>query len=223
MLARGAEQPKARILIVDDHAIVRHGMVQLANQQLDVEVCHEADSADAALAVLQQHELDLVIVDASLAGVSGLELVARIKAAQPKLPVLLLALLDDSLSLERALRAGANGYVLKQEPTETLVHAIRKVLSGGVFLSEKMQHVVLQYYLSGARGASTSIVDALSPREFEVFQLIGQGFGTSLIAAKLARSVKTIEAHRATIKQKLGLKSGIELTQFAAGWVRQRE
>jgi DNA-binding NarL/FixJ family response regulator len=222
MSSHGAAQRKARILIVDDHAIVRHGMAQLASQELDAEVCYEADNAEAALALLQEHDLDLAIVDASLAGVSGLELVARIRQTQPKLPVLLLALLDDSLSLERALRAGANGYVLKQDPTETLVAAMRKVIGGGVFLSEKMQQVVLQHYLSGARGG-TSIVNALSPREFEVFQLIGQGLGTSQIAAKLARSVKTIEAHRATIKQKLGLKSGIELTQFAARWSRQRE
>lgn len=222
MSAHSAAQSKARILIVDDHAIVRHGMAQLAVQQLDAAVCHEAESAEAALDLLRRHEIDLAVVDASLSGSSGIELVARMKQAQPKLPVLLLALLDDSLSLERALRAGANGYVLKQEPTETLVAAMRKVLTGGVFLSEKMQHVVLQHYLSGAR-SGTTVVDALSPRELEVFQLIGQGLGTSQIAAKLARSVKTIEAHRATIKQKLGLKSGIELTQFAARWARQRE
>lgn len=222
MSSHSAAQRKARILIVDDHAIVRHGMAQLASQELNAEVCYEADSAEAALALVQEHDLDLVIVDASLAGVSGLELVVRLKQVRPTLPVLLLAMLDDSLSLERALRAGANGYVLKHEPTETLTAAMRKVLSGGVFLSEKMQSVVLQHYLSGTRGG-TSIVDALSPRELEVFQLIGQGLGTSQIAAKLARSVKTIEAHRATIKQKLGLKSGIELTQFAARWARQHE
>lgn len=223
MSPRGAAQRRARILIVDDHAIVRHGMVQLANQQLDAEICHEANSAEAALTLLDQHELDMVIVDASLAGVSGVELVARIKRKWPAMPVLLLAHLDDGLSLERALRAGANGYVLKQEPTEALVAAMRKVLSGGVFLSEHMQQVVLQHYLSGARGSSSSIVDVLSPRERQIFEMIGQGYGTSQIAAKLARSVKTIEAHRATIKQKLGLRSGIELTQFAAGWVRQHE
>jgi DNA-binding NarL/FixJ family response regulator len=226
MQSHGAARAQAQILIVDDHAIVRHGLVQLASQAPLGARCYEADSSAAALEVLRQRRVDLAIVDASLAGaagVAGVELVARIKSQQPELPVLLLALLDDALSLERALRAGASGYVLKQESTETLLQAIRKVLDGGVFLSEEMQHMVLQHYLSSAPGGGKSVLDALSPRELEIFKLIGKGQGTSQIAAQLNRSVKTIEAHRATIKQKLGLKSGIELTQFAANWARRRD
>jgi two-component system, NarL family, response regulator NreC len=219
----GFERPKARLLIVDDHAIVRHGLSQLASRQPDIAHCFEADSAESALAIVRAEPLDLAVVDASMSGVSSLELVTRIKALRPKLPILLLALVDDSIHLERALRAGVNGYVLKQDSTEVLLAAMRKVLSGGVFLSERMQEIVLQRYLANARSGGASLVDSLSPREFEVLQLIGQGLGTSQIAAKLNRSVKTIEAHRATMKQKLGLKSGIELTQFAAGWVRTRE
>ena len=151
-----------------------------------------------------------------------IELIKQISARYPRVPVLVMTMHDESLYWDRALRAGARGYVMKQEATEKVLQAIRKVLSGGVYVSDKMQEIMLQRYLMSGGQEPISFIDNLSDREFEILGLIGQGLSTVEIAAKLKRSVKTIEAHRASLKEKLGLKSAQDLTRFAAQWAQRK-
>ena len=211
----GRDGAKAKILIVDDHEIVRQGMALLLSCESDLEICGEAANAEQALALLHAELPDLIIIDISLPGVSGLDLVKQVKARYPQLPVLVMSMHDESLYLERAFHAGARGYVMKEEGTEKVLLAVRKLLAGDLYVSDKMQNVLL----GRALGGTSAQPGPLTEREFEVLRLIGLGLGTSKIAAELRRSVKTIESHRANIKSKLGLKSSAELVRYATRWV----
>jgi len=212
---------KARILIVDDHVIVRQGIAQLVNRELDLDVCAEAGDADSAIVVLRDTQVDLAIVDISLPGTSGIELVKLMRDAQPQLPVLVMSMHDEALYSDRAFRAGAKGYVMKQEATEKLLAAIRKILNGGVYVSDRMQTVMVQRFLNSGVDETVSFIDNLTDREFEILRMIGQGLTVAEIADKLGRSAKTVEAHRANLREKLGLKRAAELARFATQWVER--
>lgn len=206
-------------MVVDDHAIVLHGLKELINNEPDLEVTLTADSAERALEILREHLPDIVVTDISLPGLSGLELIKELTRLRPGLPTLVLSMHDELVHGERALRAGAKGYLVKQEAPEKVIEAIRKVLAGERYLSERMQ-ALLAHKGSGRRANQPpSVLSSLTDREHEIFRLVGIGLGTSEIALKLNRSVKTIEAHRANLKQKLGLRNAHELNRFAANWV----
>jgi len=209
---------KSRIMIVDDHAIVLHGLKQLINDEQDLEVALEAGSAEQALDILEHVQPDLLITDISLPGLSGLELIKKVVNAYPALPTLVLSMHDELVHGERAFRVGARGYLVKQEATDKVIIAIRKILAGEAYLSERMQSVLLQKVRGRSSGQPVSVLSNLTDREYEIFRLIGLGLGASEIAGKLNRSVKTIEAHRANLKQKLGLRNAHELNRFAANW-----
>jgi DNA-binding NarL/FixJ family response regulator len=212
---------KAGILVVDDHPIVREGLARFINQEPDMFVCGEAEAVDDAIKQIDAKPPDLAIVDISLKGISGIELIKRIHARLPGLPILVLSMHEESLYAERALRAGAKGYLMKHEATESVVDAIRQILFHGkdFHVSEKMVARILRN-LVRQPDAAASPVEQLSDRELEVFQLIGQGRGTREIAKELHLSVKTVETHRAHIKQKLNLKHANELVHFASQWVQ---
>lgn len=207
------------ILIVDDHPIVRQGVRHVIEQEPDLRVCAEAESASEALHALQNHKLDLAIVDISLKGTDGLELTKWIRAQDEKLPVLIMSMHDESLYAERVLRAGAHGYIMKAEVADKIVGAVRRVLKGEIYLSEKVGQNILHEVSGRSTPADESPIKQLSDRELEVFRLIGQGHGTREIASMLHLSIKTIETYRAHIKEKLGLASATQLVRYAAQWV----
>ncbi len=211
-----------KVLIVDDHPIVRQGISQLIDQEPDFDTCGQASSAQQALDLMEVYAPDILLVDISLDGVSGLELIKMLKVRYHMVPVLVLSMHDETLYAERALRSGAKGYVMKQEATEKVLIAIRQVLRGDLYLSERMQGKILQRVLNGDEGG-LSPIDLLSDRELEVFRLIGHGYATGDIARELMRSVKTVETHRAHLKDKLGLKNAAELTRFAVQWAEREQ
>ncbi len=210
---------KHRILIVDDHPIVRQGIAQLINQEDDMLVCCEAGDADEAMEKFRTCQHDIAIVDISLTGVSGIELLQMLRQRSYEIPVLVMSMHDESLYAERALRAGARGYIMKQEATEKILTALRQILKGDIYVSDKMRSRMLQRLIDNRPEENASPVSTLSNRELEILRMIGQGFGTGEIARELKRSVKTIEAHRANIKDKLALKTAAELVRFAVQWV----
>ncbi|MBI5688162.1 MAG: response regulator transcription factor [Verrucomicrobia bacterium] len=212
------EGRKTNILIVDDHPIARRGLAQLINQEPDLQVCADVENMTQALEVMESRRPDLVIVDISLKESSGLELVRSIKARFDDLPMLVFSMHEEALCAERALEAGALGYVMKQEPTEIIMAAIRRVLEGHTYLSELMTSRLLNKPASAPSKKAMSPLHALSSREFEVFALIGQGKRTVDIAAMLHLSVKTIESHRAHILKKLKLRGWYELSRYAFQW-----
>ncbi len=220
-LARAeARSTPARIVIVDDHTIVRHGIAELLSREPDLKVVAEAGDAEEALRTIAGAEqLDLAIVDISMPGMSGIDLIKRLVETNPGLPILVMSMHDESLYSDRAYRAGAKGYVMKQEASDKLLQAVRKVLKGGVYVSDRMQTIMLQRYLNA--GDSVSFIDNLTDREFEILRLIGQGLSVQDIAKKLERSAKTIEAHRANLREKLGIRKAAELTRFATQWVER--
>ena len=211
---------QTRILIVDDHPMMRQGLAQLVNNEPDLAVCCEVENAHQALAAIDKDPPELVLADITLPDKSGIELIKDIQAIHSGLAVLVISMHDESLYAERVLRAGGRGYIMKQEGGKKLMEAIRQVLSGQIYVSEKMSARILESF-SGRRfpGAEKSPVENLTDREFEVLQLIGQGKGTRQIAEKLHLSVKTVEVHRVNIKTKLKLKSATELIRFAVRWV----
>jgi DNA-binding NarL/FixJ family response regulator len=209
---------KARVVVVDDHPIVRRGLVQMINNEGDLEVCGEAETIVEALKVMAAAKPDVAIVDLYLKGASGLELLKDVKVRYPKMPVLVLSMYDESIYAERALRAGARGYMMKEEATERVLVAIRRILAGQLYLSEAMAARLLHLFVDGRADHGTSPTDRLSDRELEVFQLIGNGLGNSQIAAKLHLSAKTIETYRAHIKEKLNLQDSTELLRAAIQW-----
>lgn len=217
-----AADGKARILLVDDHAVVRFGIAQLINRQADLEVCAEEEDASRAMTAIERLKPDLVIADISLKDSSGLELMRNIKASHPHLPVLVLSVHDESVYAEVAFRAGALGYLMKEEALDKVLAAIRRVLTGAVYMSEALAAKLLQRQIRGRTEAQASLAELLSDRELEVFQLTGQWKTTRQIAQELHLSVKTIEYYREQIKRKLNLNSAAELTQHATAWV-QRE
>jgi len=206
---------KRSVLLIDDHPIVRQGLSQLINQQPDLFVSAEAASARDAIDSIEKATPDIAIVDISLDDRSGIELIKDLRSRQPELPVLALSMHDEALYAERALRAGAKGYIMKQEATDKVMSAIRKVLDGQIYLSEKMASRLLDQFVSAKPGDEESPLGRLSDRELEIFTMIGRGLGTREIANKLYLSIKTVEAHREHIKEKLKLKSGTELMRMA--------
>ncbi|MEW6303995.1 MAG: response regulator transcription factor [Verrucomicrobiota bacterium] len=210
-----ARTTKRKVLVVDDHPVVREGVALRINRESDLVVCGEAETAPAALRNIARCLPDVVIVDLSLPNGHGLELIKDLRSQYPELPVLVFSMYDESLFAERALRAGALGYVMKQEPPERLLEAIRTVLQGNYYVSKKATGAFLQNYFHQSIGSVANLTD----RELEVFQLIGQGVGTRKIAERLGRSVKTIETHRARIMEKLSVGSASELVVHASRWV----
>lgn len=209
---------RRRILMVDDHPIVREGMAKFLNLHDDLDLCYEAGSAQEALATMETCSPDMAIVDMTLHGDSGLELVKTLRHRYPELPILVMSMHDEGLFAERVLRAGANGYLMKLEDTAHILAAIRQVLAGNIYLSEAMHGRLAQRLVTPGKTASGPIA-SLTGREFEVLHLIGLGFGTRQIAEKLNRSIKTIEAHRANLKEKLHLPHGPDLVRFAVQWL----
>jgi DNA-binding NarL/FixJ family response regulator len=213
---------KTRVFVVDDHPIVRQGLSQLINREPDLTVCGEAEDARTALDRIAPSEADILIVDVSLDGPDGIELLKTIRSRDSKLPVLMLSMHDESLYAERALRAGANGYIMKQEATERVLIAIRQILSGEVYVSDRMAQKMMQQFIQRPGAAKRSSMAELTDRELEVFRLIGQGHGTRQIAEELHLSVKTVESYYAHIKEKLSLKNARELVQHAVQWVTDK-
>jgi DNA-binding NarL/FixJ family response regulator len=210
---------KRTVLIVDDHPIVRQGLAQLINQEKDLEVCGQAEDAHEALQAIRQLNPDMVIVDIGLKDTSGMELIKDLKVQYPDLPVLTLSMYDEAVYGERALRAGARGYVMKQEATEKVVTAIRRVLAGDVYVSSGMAAKMVSKFVGGGARPAGSPADSLSDRELEVYRMIGEGFSTREMAEKLHLSIKTVETYRAHIKDKLGLQDANELLRSAIRWV----
>jgi len=217
-----AKDKRIRVLLVDDHAVVRFGIGQLVNREPDLQVCGEEEDASEALTAINNLKPDLVIADISLKDSSGLELMRNIKAQYPKLPILVVSAHDESIYAEIAFRAGALGYLMKEEALERVVTAIRRVLSGAIYVSDTLAAKMLQRQVRGQTDINQSPVKSLSDREMEVFQLIGRWKKTREIAEELHLSIKTIEYYREQIKRKLDLKSAGELTHYATSWV-QRE
>ncbi|HXM63483.1 MAG TPA: response regulator transcription factor [Terriglobales bacterium] len=214
---------KKTVFVVDDHPIVRQGLALLINREADLAVCGEAEEMHAALSAIQAAKPDILIVDISLNGPDGLELLKNIRITSPRLPVLVLSMHDESIYAERALRAGANGYIMKQEATEKVLVALRRILSGEIYVSDRIANNMLRHYVRGANVSEHSSVSDLSDRELEVFRLIGEGQGTRQIADALHLSVKTVESYQAHIKEKLSLRSARELVQHAVQWnVREK-
>lgn len=214
---------KRRVLIVDDHPLMRQGLAQLINQQPDLEVCGEAEDVSEALQQTTDLKPDVVIVDLSLRGSDGIELIRLLHFRYAQLPLLVLSMHDEALYAERALKAGAWGYIMKQEATNQVLGALRRVLSGEIHVSHSVSSRIMQGIVGGARISERSPIERLSDREFGVFRKIGGGAATKEIAAELHLSVKTIETHCAHIKKKLLLHSQRELVQHAIQWVMQNE
>ena len=210
---------KINIMIVDDHPVVRAGISKLINAEKDFLVCCEANDRDEAIMCIDKEPLDLIIMDLSLKDTSGLDLIEEFSEKFPKIPILTLSMHDESLYAERALRAGSKGYVMKQVGTDILIEAIRKVLSGKVYVSEEQASKMIGNMTSKAPAGEGSSIESLSNRELEVFTLIGRGHGTSKIADMLNLSIKTIETYRNNIKNKLNLDDASQLVQKATLFV----
>ena len=211
-----AAPPKRRVFLVDDHAIVRRGLAELVNNEADLTVCGEGEDAYGALRAIRECAPDLCVIDVSLKDSDGIELLKELKAQLPDLPVLILSMHDESLYGERALRAGARGYIMKQEAPANILTAIRKLLSGEVYVSEHMQAMLLDRLVCGSRSKGNRLpMDRLTDRELEIFRMIGAGDSVKEIADKLFLSQKTVQAHREHIKEKLDFKSSAELLRFA--------
>jgi DNA-binding NarL/FixJ family response regulator len=220
-LSKASKSPvKHRILLVDDHPITRQGVAVLINQEPDLEVIGEADSAPAAIAFLQKQPADLAIIDITLKTTNGIELMKHIRVLAPDMPVLVMSMHDEGIYAERAMRAGARGYIMKQEASNRVLTAIRTVLAGELHLSDRMKERMLHRLVNNRKEEVRFSIDTLSDREMEVFQLIGDGFSTRQVAAKLNLSVKTIDSYREHLKLKLQLESGKDLVRYAIQWMK---
>lgn len=213
---------KKKIFVVDDHPVFREGLVRVLNQEGDLTVCGEADDAAETLKAIGNAAPDLAVVDISLDGMNGIDLAKTLRAQYPDIRILVLSMHPESLHAERALRAGANGYIMKKQPGRTLLSAVRAVLEGKTYISPELNERLLQG-LTGGPSAPASAIEVLSNRELEVFRLIGQGFGTRQIADTLSMSMKTVESHRQHIKEKLQLSNTTELVQRAIHWIHKEE
>jgi DNA-binding NarL/FixJ family response regulator len=222
MPAKNKTAPK-RVLIVDDHPMMRTGLAQLVDNEKDLKVCAEAENARQAMDFAVGQALDLILLDISLPDKNGLELIKDIRALKPGLPILVVSMHDESLYTERVLRAGGRGYIMKQEGGKKLLQAIRQVLNGQIYVSERMSAGILESFSGRHTEGAVSPVQQLSDREFEVFQLIGQGQSTREIAAHLHLSVKTVEVHRLNIKKKLKLQTATDLVRHAVRWLESEK
>lgn len=225
--ARTAPEPmpspppgKIRVLLVDDHPITRQGIRTLVNHQLNLEVCGEADNAAHALELANQLKPDLAIVDLSLPAINGIELTRKLKTIAPNLPILVVSMHDEALCAERAIEAGAMGYVMKDEAGDKVASALQHLLRGEMYLSAKMKQRMLHRFVKKRGDAARSPVETLSNREKEVFRMIGNGYSTRQIATQLGLSSKTIDSYREHLKTKLGVDTGAELIRHAIEWVR---
>ena len=228
MTVRESPSPAAgiRVLLVDDHPIMHKGMAGLLATEPDLTICAHAENAVQALAALRAGPFDLVILDVSLRGVSGIDLLKDIRLHWPKLPVLMFSMHDEMLYAERTLRAGARGYVMKQEAVGRIITAIRRVLAGHLYVSEAVNGRVLNKMIDGGADGPRGdgdVIDRLSNRELEVFRFIGRGHGTRAIAGEMRISVKTVETYRAHIKEKLALKTAPELMRLAIHWISEQD
>ena len=214
---------KKRVLIVDDHPIFRFGLAGLITEQSHLEVCGHADSAPIALDAMRRLKPDIVLVDLSLRGTNGIELIKLMKAEEPDLPILVISMHNEAVFGLRALKAGALGYVMKAEAMNHVAEAISKVLQGKIYVSPQFGEKLIFKAVQSAETGTGSPVDSLSDRELEVLQLLGKGGSTRSIAEALHLSVKTIETHRAHIKEKLGFQDSEEMVKFAIDWVAQQE
>lgn len=213
---------KSKVFIVDDHQLFREGLGQMINRESDMAVCGEAENVEEAARAIEKTRPDMVVVDISLAESNGIDLVKSIRSRDDDLPILVISMHDESLYAERALRAGANGYVMKQEANKKVKEAIRKVLNGEVYLSEKMSAKMVSKFVGGRPDRSPSPLEALSQRELEVFQMIGQGYSTRQVAEELKLTVPTINSFRARIKEKLNLGGANELVLAAIQWAQNK-
>jgi DNA-binding NarL/FixJ family response regulator len=211
---------KLKVLLVDDHPITRQGMKALVNQQSNLEVVGEADNAPYAIELVSKLQPDLAIVDIALKTTNGIELTKNIKVQAPNLPVLIVSMHDEGLYAERALRAGAMGYLMKQEASEKIVAAITRLLQGEIYLSDKIKEKMLHRFVNKKGDNMVFSIDTLSDREMEVFQLIGNGYSTRQIAQKLNLSSKTIDSYREHLKLKLQLEAGKDLVRYAIQWMK---
>ncbi len=208
-----------KIYLVDDHPIVRKGISQVINQEDDLSVCGTADNADDTLRDVERLGPDLVIVDISLEGISGIDIIKGLKSRYPSLATMVLSMHDESIYAERALRAGARGYIMKKEASEKIVGAIRQVLEGKIYLSGEMASRLIEKFASTDQMENGSPIDLLTNRELEIFRMIGRGFKPRDMARELNLSIKTVETYRDHIKKKLNLSTAAELTRYAVEWV----
>ncbi len=223
-MKRSKTKKRARILIVDDHPAVREALASRIGRQPDLEVCGEAADTSDALQLIADTRPDMAVVDISLKTGNGIDLIKRIKDRDAKVRMLVWSMHSESLYAVRALRAGALGYINKDQATDKIVEAIRRVLAGKVYLSDAMAEKMLQRAVGrGPKGATRSPLDALADRELEVFRLIGQGVKTAEIAQRLHLSIKTVETYRDRIRQKLDLSDGTELAHYATQWLLEHE
>lgn len=213
---------KKRVIIVDDHPLIRGCLAQIFNHEPDMEVCGEAEDAKPAMEIIRKESPDLVIVDITLKNSSGLDLIKSIRLHSAMLPILVLSMHEESLYAERVLRAGANGYISKHQLPAEVLTAVRRVLGGDVYVSDKMASEFLRSMSIGVKSAPHS-VDRLTDREIEVLELIGRGRTTREIATKLGLGVATIDTYRARIKEKMNFNNASELLHFAIRWVQDRE
>ena len=214
---------KRRVFVVEDHPIISEGLQILIGREDDLEICGEAGEAEKAMQAIALAKPDVVMVDITLPGRSGLDLIKDIKTRQPELPVVVLSMHDERVYAERALRAGALGYVMKSEPADNVMTAIRKALRGEVYVSDSIASTMVREFVGLKDQATGSAMDRLSDRELEVFTLVGNGIPPRHIAAKLHLSVKTIETYRDHIKKKLGLEDATQLLQHAIQWVQSQQ
>ena len=212
---------KARVIIVDDHPIFRMGMAELLNQEDDFIVCGLAEDIGGARKIIQQHSPDLAIIDITLAGENGLDLVKELSSAKNPLPILVLSMHDEQVWAERAIRAGARGYIMKKEASEKVIFALRNILGGKIHVSANIMERLLDRFQLKPDVSTAPTVDLLTDRELEVFRLIGAGLSTREIAERMNLGVKTIGTYRDRVKQKLGIKTAAELIRRAVLWTEQ--
>ena len=216
-----SSEPVKRVVLVDDHPIMRHGLAQLIRMESGLDVCGEAGSAREGLEVIGKLKPDLAVIDLTLPDKNGLELVKDIRAMHPATVCLVLSMHDEAIYGERSLRAGARGYVMKEEAADHLVTAIHKVLTGGLYVSETLNARMLEQMTAPTRSKAAGI-DSLTDRELEILELIGKGVATKNIATQLSISARTVEAHRAHVKEKLGITDGAALVRYAVQWMESR-
>jgi DNA-binding NarL/FixJ family response regulator len=213
---------KKKIIIVEDHPLFRAMLVQLIDKELGMMVCGEVDNINDAMKIIESTRPDGAIVDLTLQGSSGLELIKDLRARKIRLPVLVVSMHEEKLYAERVLRAGAKGYISKQELPSRVVEAIRLVMSGRIYVSEHVTGSILERFGQVDKAVQSSGVDLLSDREIEVFQLVGRGLNSRQISERINLGSTTVDSYRARIKQKLGIKNAAELYQRAAQWVAER-